>query len=83
MNNKRLIDLPIEEARAVKWQRGREKYGPDFVGDPLEELDGEMLDSLNYIDEAERRGLYLADVRAAVLGICSAVRQEYRQRVTA
>lgn len=52
----KLIDLPTEQARAIKWQRGREKYGPDFVGDPLEELDGELLDAMNYAEEAERRG---------------------------
>jgi hypothetical protein len=53
----RLIDLPTDEARAIKWQRGREKYGPDFVGDPLEELDAELLDAINYAEEAARRGV--------------------------
>lgn len=32
----KLIHLPIEEARAVKWQRGWEHYGPVFIGDPLQ-----------------------------------------------
>jgi hypothetical protein len=52
----RLIDLPTDEARAIKWQLGREKYGPDFVGDPLEELDAELLDAMNYAEEAARQG---------------------------
>ena len=34
----RLIQLPIETACAVKWQSGRQKYGPIFRTNPLEEL---------------------------------------------
>jgi hypothetical protein len=41
----RLIHLPIEEARAAKWRRGRESYGPLSIGHPLEELDEELLDA--------------------------------------
>jgi len=43
-----LIHLPIEEARAAKWRRGRELHGPVFEGHPLEELDEELLDAMNY-----------------------------------
>ena len=43
----KLIHLPIEEARAAKWRRGREQYGPVFIGHPLEELDEELLDAMN------------------------------------
>ncbi|MGA3026957.1 MAG: hypothetical protein ABSF98_19545 [Bryobacteraceae bacterium] len=43
----KLIHLPIEEARAAKWRRGREQYGPFFIGHPLEELDEELLDAMN------------------------------------
>lgn len=55
----KLIDLPTEEAQRVKWIAGRKKLGPVFVGHPLEELDGEFIDSLNYIEEAERQGMTL------------------------
>ena len=48
----KLIHLPIEEARKAKWRRGREQYGPVFIGQPLEELDEELLDAMNYAEEA-------------------------------
>jgi hypothetical protein len=35
----------IDAARAVKWRRGRRKYGGGFRGHPLEELDEELLDA--------------------------------------
>lgn len=41
----KLIHIPIEDARAAKWRRGREQYGPVFIGHPLEELDEELLDA--------------------------------------
>ncbi len=31
----KLIRLSIEEARAAKWQRGREQYGPVFKRVPM------------------------------------------------
>lgn len=34
--------------RSAKWRRGREQYGPVFIGHPLEELDEELLDAMNY-----------------------------------
>ena len=55
----RLIDLPTDQAKKIKWAEGQKKYGPTFVGDPLEQLDSELIDALNYIDEAERRGISL------------------------
>jgi hypothetical protein len=56
----KLIDLPIGEARAVKWRQGRERYGPVFIGHPLEELHEELLDAMNYAEEAARRGFPMA-----------------------
>ncbi|MCL5744396.1 MAG: tyrosine-type recombinase/integrase [Acidobacteria bacterium] len=75
----RLIELPIEEARAEKWRRGRLRYGgAAFVGNPLEELDGELLDSLNYVQEVERQfGVDLAGVRADLTRLCGKVRGVY------
>ena len=44
----------LADARA-KWQRGREKYGEGWYGDPpLVELYGEYLDALNYIFQHEQ-----------------------------
>lgn len=53
------ILLPLAEARRIKWQKGRDKYGPKFVGDPLEQLDEELLDAMNYVQEFESRGYTL------------------------
>jgi len=53
----KLIYLPIEAARAAKWRRGREQYGPVFMGHPLEELDEEVLDAMYYAEEPRAAGL--------------------------
>ncbi len=53
----RLIAIPIAEARTIKWARGRQKDGAEFIGDPLEELFDELLDALNYVEEAHGQGL--------------------------
>jgi hypothetical protein len=58
----KLIHLPIEEARAEKWRHGREQYGPVFIGHPLEDLDEDLLDAMNYADEAARRGFPMAGI---------------------
>jgi hypothetical protein len=73
----KLIDLPIGEARAVKWRQGRERYGPVFIGHPLEELHEELLDAMNYAEEAARRGfrwLHSRDLRQ----LCERTRAIYR-----
>lgn len=48
----KLIDMPVLEAREAKWKIGREKYGPEFQGNPLEELHDELIDAMNYTDQA-------------------------------
>ncbi|MCE5308530.1 MAG: hypothetical protein LLG20_12905 [Acidobacteriales bacterium] len=58
----KLIHVPIEEARAAKWRRGREHYGPVFIGHPLEELDEELLDAMNNAGEAARQGFPKAGI---------------------
>ena len=72
-----LMDLSIDEARHEKWRLGREKYGPVFVGDPLEQLDAELIDALNYADEAERRGIPIAEVAEDLRQLCERVRALY------
>jgi hypothetical protein len=39
-----------------KWRQGREKFGPEFIGDPAEEAVGECADLINYLREWDRRG---------------------------
>lgn len=76
-----LIDLPIHVARMRKWEEGRKKYGPVFVGHPLEQFDFEMLDALNYIDEAGRQGYSqerLELVRGLIHYACEEIRKLYR-----
>ncbi len=51
-----MTELSIEVARAEKWERGQKKYGPVFIGHPLEQLDDELLDAMNYVEEAHRQG---------------------------
>jgi hypothetical protein len=74
----KLIHLPIEQARAVKWRHGRERYGPVFTGDPLEELDEELLDAMNYAEEAARRGFPMAQIAEDLRRLCDRTRAIYR-----
>jgi len=46
----------LRGARGKVGRRGREQYGPVFSGHPLEELDEELLDAINYAEEAARHG---------------------------
>jgi hypothetical protein len=52
----KLIDLPLEEARAAKWRRVQQQHGPAFIGHPLEKLDEELLDAMSYAEEGALRG---------------------------
>jgi hypothetical protein len=73
-----LIHIPIEEARVAKWRRGRELYGPVFIGHPLEELDEELLDAMNYAEEAARRGFPMAGISEDLRHLCERIRAIYR-----
>ena len=73
----KLIDLPIDRARRVKWERGRARYGPVFVGHPLEELDEELLDGMNYAAEAARRGFPMAGISEDIRRLCERIRAVY------
>jgi hypothetical protein len=59
------LSLTIDEARALRFEEGRKKYGPVFQGDPLAHLYEELLDALNYWDECRRQGIKVP------VGICS------------
>lgn len=74
----KLIHLPIESALAAKWRRGREQYGPVFIGHPLEELDEELLDAMNYAEEAARQGFPMAGIGADLQRLCKRIRAIYR-----
>lgn len=54
-----LVELPIEQARRIKHAEGMAVRGrrPDeaFQGDPWLELYSELLDALNYAEEARKR----------------------------
>lgn len=73
----RLIEIHVEVARAVKWLEGRKQYGPEFVGHPLDEFDGELLDAMNYAEEAERQGWNLGSVPERLRALCEEVRAVY------
>ena len=73
----KLIHLPIEEARAAKWRRGRQQYGPVFIGHPLEELDEELLDAINYAEEAARRGFPMAGIAEDLRHLTERIRAIY------
>jgi hypothetical protein len=73
----KLIHLPIEAARAAKWRRGREQYGPEFIGHPLEELDEELLDAMNYTEEAARRGFPMGEIGEDLRRLCERIRAIY------
>lgn len=76
---RKLIDMPIAEARAAKMAAGRVKYGPEFVGDPLEELDSELIDAMNYCAEAEGRGVVLCGLQDNLRRMSVQVRSAYQR----
>ena len=69
----KLIHLPIEEARAERMRRTRAKFGH-----PLEELDKELLDAMNYAEEAEELwDLPMAGIREGLRDLCERIRAIY------
>lgn len=52
-------DLSIEQARQEKWRRGQLKYGLVFQGDPIVHLYEELLDAMNYCEQASKEGFPL------------------------
>lgn len=47
-----LLEIPLDEALRVKWERGRAERGltfcAPFQGDPVSELYEELLDAIHY-----------------------------------
>jgi len=74
----RLIDLTIGEAARLKWEAGQRKHGTEFVGDPVEELFAELIDGLNYCDEARRQGVDLGEVPQALRHLADVVQQVWK-----
>lgn len=60
-NNPKYIEMDLPVACKLKWQKGQEVYGKEFVGHPLEQFAEEIIDATNYVEEAKRWG-YSMDV---------------------
>ncbi len=75
----KLITLPIEDACREKWSAGQKIYGKDFVGHPLEHLAEELIDAVNYCDEASRKrwGYKMSTVRERLVKMYNEVQAEY------
>lgn len=72
------LEMGIGEARREKWDLGRLKYGPVFKTNPLIELDEELLDSMNYVEEAARQGYPVDGLFAKFYNLCVEVREIIR-----
>ena len=83
MAQEKLIDLPITRACIEKWNAGRAAHGAEFEGDPLEELFGELIDAINYADQAELEGFDVGQVRAELFNCATEVQELARNRSTA
>ena len=71
-----LVALPIPAALRAKWDAGRARHGAAWVGaHPLVELHAELLDAVNYADEAARRGVDTRALRAGLLTLLGEVRE--------
>lgn len=80
----KFIDMPFDTARAEKFRIGRAEHGPVFLRDPLEEVDMELIDAVNYCEEGIRQGIDEASMREIILKLHEAdvlVRKLYRERL--
>ena len=64
MTAEKIFGMNLEEAKREKWMSGVEEYrggdpGAEFVGDPVVEMYGEIVDAMLYNDEAAARGFAL------------------------
>ena len=78
-----LIELPLNEARERKYERGKIQHRmgkAGFVGDPLQELFEECLDAVTYIDELSERGFDLKHGRAAFVATALELQTFWRNR---
>lgn len=70
-----MLNLETGAARARKWEAGRAQFGPGpFVGDPLDELDDELIDAMNYAAVGATAGLPLEGILADLQGLRDRVR---------
>jgi hypothetical protein len=83
MPQERLIELPITRACIEKWNAGRANHGAEFEGDPLEELFGELIDAINYADQAELEGFDVGRIRAELFNCATEVQELADNRTTA
>jgi len=81
VNEHELMALSVKDAKAAKWREGRLKYGEagdhaagKFVGDPVEHLYSELIDALNYADEAKRQGVEMPSVVIILEMLCREVK---------
>ena len=52
----KLIDVSFDQACDEKFRIGRAEHGPVFLRNPIEEIDMELIDGVNYAKEAIRQG---------------------------
>jgi len=52
----KLINMPFETACLEKFKVGRAEHGPVFLNNPVEEIDMELVDAVNYALEAIKQG---------------------------
>lgn len=78
------VVLSIDDQCVARWLAGRERYGPEWVGDaPILEAIDEVVDALNYCDEdARQHGIdpTVAWVRRELLGLACFLREIARRR---
>lgn len=75
-----LLELPVIRACQRKWNLGRAAHGPVFVGDPLEELYGELADALNYADQLDMEGYNIATIRERLFQCATEVRDLWLEK---
>lgn len=75
-----LLELPVIRACQRKWNLGRAEHGLVFVGDPLEELYGELADALNYTDQLDMEGYGMAKIRERLFQCATEVRDLWLKR---
>tara|TARA_R110001583_G_scaffold182357_2_gene340113 strand:+ start:14657 stop:15169 length:513 start_codon:yes stop_codon:yes gene_type:complete len=64
MTAEKIFSMNLEEAKREKWVNGVKEYrggdhAAEFVGDPVVEMYGEIVDAMLYNDEAAARGFAL------------------------
>lgn len=79
----KLIEMPLIRGCIEKWNAGRAVHGPEFQGNPLEELYGEVLDGLNYCEQAQLEGIDMGTIWGDLLNIANDVQEIWSRTTTA